>query len=265
MALRHVRPDETLNRELLDVARDSDALLEYLRAPNAIPDTFPTSQLVEICKSLSGLPQGTAEGCRVPLEYARVRLPAIRREHFLNEDHVGPLADQDEAPPLLRGMGLDRLLKDLIASVTTAFDEYRRQVTEHFDDTVGPEPVVDVPDDANIRAAVAKSESVETALGNAGDQIRAATDPGSSRADRLLRTMKDAEGLNRLARAELGTKIEAPDPDTIMRRSHQTSAPRGASGRRPRPEARNLSGHHLAAGKERVWSLTSTDRLQKTR
>ncbi len=189
MALGHVPPDETLNRELLDVARDSDALSAYLRAPNAIPDTFPGSQLVAICQSLGGLPDGTAEGCRVPLEYARVRLPAIRREHILSEDHVGPLADPDAAPPLLRGMGLDRLLKDLIAAVTTALDEYRRQATAPFDDTVGPEPIVDTPDDATIRAALAQSESLETELRNAGDEIRAATVPDSSRADRLLRAM----------------------------------------------------------------------------
>ena len=206
MALRHGPPNEALNRELRDVSRDSDALSEFLRAPNAIPDSFPSSQLVAICQSLGGLPQGTAEGCRVPLEYARVRLPAIRREHILSEDRIPPLADPDAVPPLVRGMGLDRLLKDLIAAVTTALDEYRRQATEPFDDTVGPEPVVDTPDDANLRAALAQSQSVETELRNAGDEIRATTVPDSSRADRLLRTMKDAEGLNRLARAELGMK-----------------------------------------------------------
>ena len=92
MALRHVPPDEALNRELLEVSRNSDALLQFLRAPNAIPETFPSSQLVEISQSLRDLPQGTAEGCRTPLEYARVRLPAIRREHILSDDQVPSLA-----------------------------------------------------------------------------------------------------------------------------------------------------------------------------
>ena len=207
MALEHIRPDDALGRELTDVSRDADALLEFLRAPNVvIPDTFPSNQLAEICQSLSDLPQGTAEGCRAPLEYARVRLPAIRREHVLREDQVPPLADEDEAPPLVRGMGLDRLLRDLIASITTALDEYRRQATEHFDDTVKAEPLVDNPGNASIRAAVAKSRSVGTALRSAEDEIRQTTVPDSSRGDRLLRTVKDAESVNRIARAELGMK-----------------------------------------------------------
>ena len=87
MALERIRPDEALDRELRDVSRDALTLLEFLRAPNiALPDTFPSNQLGEICQSLGDLPRGTAEGCRTPLEYARVRLPAIRREHILSEE-----------------------------------------------------------------------------------------------------------------------------------------------------------------------------------
>ena len=206
MSLGRSGPDEPLNRELMDVSRDADEILAYFRAPNAIPDSFPTRQLVEICRSLKELPDGSAEGCRTPLEYARWRLPQIRREHFLSEEHLPPLVDEDEPPPLVRGMELDRLLVSLIGAVTTALDEYRHQAAEEFDDTVGPELVVDVPDDDNIRAAVAKSRSAETALRTAGDEIREITVPGSSGADQLLRAVKDAEVLHRLARAELAMK-----------------------------------------------------------
>ena len=216
MPLPHDRPNETLGRELDDVARESDALLEYLRAPNAIPKTFPTRQLEDICQSLADLPQGTAEGCRVPLEYARRRLPAIRREHFLSDDKFLPMEDEDNVPPLARGMGLDRLLKDLIASVTTALDDYRDLVTEDFDDTVGPELVVKVPDDPMIREAVDRSLATVANLRDAGDEIHEITDPDSDCADRLHRSVKDAEGLTRLARAELGM-------ETIVLRWYRTT------------------------------------------
>jgi formylglycine-generating enzyme required for sulfatase activity len=206
MALRHIRPNEALARELLDVARDGESLLEFLRAPNAVPESFPTTQVVEICRSLGDLPEGTAEGCRVPLEYARVRLPAIRREHIVGEDQVPAPENEDEAPPLIRGMGLDRLFRDLIASVTTTLDEYRLQASEHFDDTVGPELAVDAHDVAGVRAAMDKSRAVEEQLHTAAETIRETTVPESSRADRLRRTVKDAENVNRVARAELGMK-----------------------------------------------------------
>jgi formylglycine-generating enzyme required for sulfatase activity len=206
MALRHIRPNEALARELLDVARDSDLLLEFLRAPNAVPESFPTTQVVEICRSLSDLPEGTAEGCRAPLEYARVRLPAIRREHIIGEDQVPAPENEDEAPPLVRGMGLDRLFRDLIASATTALDEYRLQASEHFDDTVGPELTVDAHGDAGVRSAIDKSRAVEEQLHTAAETIRETTVSESGRADQLRRTVKDAENVNRLARAELRMK-----------------------------------------------------------
>jgi internalin A len=203
MALEHDAPDETLNRELTAVSQDSAALLEYLRAPNALPNTFPLSQLVELCQSLSDLPEGTAEGCREPLVIARERLPAIRREHIPSEDQNWPLADEDEMPPPLRGGGLDRLVLNLLGAVTTALYEYRSQATEPFDDAVVPEPVVDIPADTSVREAVAKSRSVEAELRSADNEIREITVPGSSRADQLLRTIKDAEILNRVVRSEL--------------------------------------------------------------
>jgi internalin A len=203
MALEHDRPDETLNRELTAVSHDSNALLEYLRAPNALADTFPLSQLVELCQSLSDLPQGTAEGCREPLVIARERLPAIRREHIPSEDQIWPLADEDEMPPPFRGGALDRFILNLLGAVTTALYEYRSQATEPFDDAVVPEPVVDIPADSTVREAVARSRSVEAELRSADNEIREITVPGSSRADQLLRTIKDAEILNRVVRSEL--------------------------------------------------------------
>lgn len=207
MALRRDPPNEALARELADVARDADALSEALRAPNQIlPETFPTPQVIAICRSLAELPEGTAEGCRAPLEYARVRLPAIRRAHILGADQAPLPQHEDEAPPPIRGMGLDRLVRDLIASVTTALDEYRQQASEHVEDTVGAELAVDAEGVAGVGAAMAQSEAVEQTLRGAGGTISETTVAGSSRAERLRRTVKDAENVNRVARAELGMK-----------------------------------------------------------
>jgi hypothetical protein len=84
MPLNHSAPDEGFMRELREVARDAVALNEPLAKPLnflnfELPPDFPKSQLIDICRSLAQLPDGTAEGSRPALEYARIRLPAIRR------------------------------------------------------------------------------------------------------------------------------------------------------------------------------------------
>src|SRR5205085_6578538 len=106
MALDYTGPDEGLARELREVARDANALIEALiRKINVpLPLDFPKDQLIEIAESLAGLPAGTAEGSRAPLEYARNRLPAIRRAHVLSEELDPAYADPDAAPlPVVRG------------------------------------------------------------------------------------------------------------------------------------------------------------------
>ena len=110
MALGYEPPNDALLGELESVSEDARALLDFLKRQNTLPTTFPTEPLIAIGQFLADLPNGSAEGCRRPLEYARVRLPNIRREHFLKEDAAATLLDEEEEPPLLRGMTLDRLM-----------------------------------------------------------------------------------------------------------------------------------------------------------
>jgi hypothetical protein len=194
MALKHIKPDTSLLSELNEVSRDANSLSDYLRLPNAVPLSFPSNQLTEICQSLGNLPYGTAEGCRAPLEYARVRLPAIRREFIFNEQDALP-PQHDEMPPLTRGMTLDRLLRDLIASVSTALDEYRRQATDSYDDTVGSEPIVDPSGEPKVRKGIIESQELEHRLQAASQKVLETTLPESENADRLIRRLRDVEGI----------------------------------------------------------------------
>ncbi|HEY8162688.1 MAG TPA: hypothetical protein VIF34_10535, partial [Methylocystis sp.] len=110
MPLDYVRPSPELALELDEVAAKAAPLREYLAAPNIPLDGFPSERLQQICVSLERLPQGTAEGCRAPLAYARIELPRIRRKHVLRASGV---KDNKDAPPSIsREDRLDLLLKD---------------------------------------------------------------------------------------------------------------------------------------------------------
>lgn len=103
MPLKYSAPDELLQRELEEVARDARLLLEGLAQANTLGEGFPVDHLRTIAKSLSEISIGTAQGCASKLEYARSRLPAIRREHVVSSElHVFDPND-DRPPPTLRG------------------------------------------------------------------------------------------------------------------------------------------------------------------
>lgn len=205
MPLGYEPPNDSLLSELASVSEDAGALVDFLNRQNILPATFPTVPLIAIGQSLFDLPNGSAEGCRKPLEYARVRLPAIRREHFLKEDAEAIRLDEEEEPPLLRGMTLDRLMKNLIASVTTALDEYRDQARQHFDDTIRAEPTAEL-DDMSTRQAIATSLKLEIDVAATADDISKNAMPGSTNIERLTRRLSDANSLFRAVRAELQFK-----------------------------------------------------------
>jgi hypothetical protein len=69
-------------------------------------------------------------GARSPLDYARYRLPAIRRLYTGSEQ----LQSRDDAPALTRGAMFDQKLTALMSSVSTAFDEYRSLASEEEDE-----------------------------------------------------------------------------------------------------------------------------------
>lgn len=110
MPLLYSKAEQELQQELEAVARDAGALLEHLRTSNQpLPPDFPAEQLQDIASTLTTLPDGTAEGCREPLEYARNRLPAIRREHMhLKETQPRAGKNIDLPPDVERGQTLNR-------------------------------------------------------------------------------------------------------------------------------------------------------------
>lgn len=206
MALRYSAPDAILQRELEEVARDAHLLLEGLAQANALGEDFPAGQLKAIATSLADISNGTAQGCKATLEYARARLPAIRREYVVSSElHVFDPKDE-KPPPTLRGEDFDRRLRDLIASVTTALDEYRRQATEPEKLDESPAPAIENPDTESIAQAIEKAPSIERSLAEVHKQLKENAAPESSNADSLGRQIKDAESLTRLAEAELESK-----------------------------------------------------------
>ncbi len=152
MPLRHVAPNPALMRELGQVSADAEAVLEALASVNALPDDFPEQEISELCQSLRDLKDGTDEGCRSQLESARNRIPKWRRTHFHVEGEAE--AGSDDVVRLYRDMHLDQRLGRLLISATTARDEYRAQVQEHFDDAVTAEAIFDAAGDARAAAAM---------------------------------------------------------------------------------------------------------------
>ena len=203
MALKYTKPNARLETELLSVAQDAQSVIKSLEEQNYIPPEFPTATLIDICETLIGLPLGTAEGCRVPLEYARGRLPAIRRNHFaLDGDHVATSGDMQE-PQLFRGMSLDRTLSSLIASISTALDEYRFQASEQQEEPLDRLAEVAAPNTAEIAKVVAGADQIEATIQEAAAELSEIARPGSVPIDTLSRTLRDTEGLARVSKAEL--------------------------------------------------------------
>lgn len=203
MPLEYTEPQDDLARELREVARDAQALENVLQQNLnvRIPDNFPKVQLIEIARALARLPNGTAEGCLAVLEYARNRLPAIRRGHVQSEETESS-NDVEHAPAIVRGDHVDQKIRDLIASVTTALDEYRKTAGYEADTEYEPEEGITVAD-STTRDAVTQSETLGSNFSEFRNTLDAVSAPGSRRADTLRRQISDANGLNGLARVEL--------------------------------------------------------------
>lgn len=192
---------DELSEELEEVESAAKILLEYLRAPNQpLTTDFPVFQLQEIAQSLSKLSLGTAEGCRVPLEYARLRLPAIRR------DHIGKESDATNIPHS-RGFGVDRPLSELIISVTTALDAYSRFSGVETDERSFKERQVSAKSTSGIRDAIETSEDLSKKFGEVIPETRRLLGSRENDNKNLVRQLHDADILNSLARAELREKI----------------------------------------------------------
>ena len=203
--LTYTTPPLSLMRELQEVANDAAALANELARANRLPADFPAEQLHELLAELQTLRDGTAEGCRQPLEYARARLPAIRRQFIQTEDQSRqPREDAEAPPPLTRGMTIDVRLGALVNSVTTALDEYRALASVEEDDAADTSPSAALdPNAPDIAAAMTSARRAETTIAEGLDELAAMARPGSANADNLQRQMRDTRGLLSLARIEL--------------------------------------------------------------
>src|SRR5215475_4651806 len=199
MALDHTKPPESLLRELEEVAHAAQALVEVMERGLNFPQPpdFPADQLTDICKSLMRLPEGTAEGARSPLDYARHRLPAIRRQYVLSEG----VTPRDAEPSLTRGASLDQKLTALMTAVSTAFDEYRSLASEEAEDFKAEAGIV--PKKGRVDEATTRAAQLDETLAAASGAVDEMADPASRKADDLKRQLKDARGLNQLASAEM--------------------------------------------------------------
>ncbi len=204
-SLRYSRPPDSLMEELEEVAQDSAALSNEIAKANHLPKDFPAEQLVELLKQLIELPNGTAEGCKAPLIYARQRIPAIRRSYIITEQKSAKQdTGDDEPPPLIRGMVIDKRLTTLIGSITTALDEYRRLVGAtdiEIANTAASLPKADREND--IRSAEQLAIEAEESLIKAEGEVERLTRPESQNADDLKRQIRDIKRLFGVSRVEL--------------------------------------------------------------
>ena len=176
---------------------------------NELPAGFPGGSILDLCEALAGLPDGTAEGCRIDLEFARSFLPKVRRGFFADADD-NRVPDDDTPPPLQREGALDLRLSSLFSAVGTALDEYRFQAEEQVADVVETE--APLPADQATRGAL--SERAGTLAQDAariGDWLETAGVSATGAGHALRRRVKDSENLSRATRAQL----EAPTVDRV--------------------------------------------------
>jgi hypothetical protein len=215
MPLSYNAPDASLERELHQVAIDAAAVSLAMKRLNAVPIEFPQGQLLDLCDALEGLSKGTAENCRPTLELARNVLPKIRREHFLLEDEpFEGVNGNSDVINFYRGMSLDQHLKTLLASVTTALDEYRSQVQERFDDEVRS-------DETALLSGLNVTSTVEVGTDNVLREVISAKNQldhhgisKTERGDILRRRLQDSGNLALATRSQLRAR-------TVIRRWYE--------------------------------------------
>jgi hypothetical protein len=203
MPLSYGPPDPKLARELQQVANAARDVTASLAELNNVPRDFPSAALLDLCAALVAVPDGTAENCRPQLELARNMLPKIRREHFDIEQEQIDSQNELPVPRLERGMMLDQKINILLATVTTALDEYRAQVSSPSDDPVRPEDVA-VPTTAARKGGIeAQTEEVVGRIREGVAQLDAHRLPETEAGDLLRRRLQDGQNLALAARSQL--------------------------------------------------------------
>jgi Leucine-rich repeat (LRR) protein len=194
MALDYVGPNNSLARELDQVARESRNVADTLRGINLMPRLFPEEALDEICISLSNLNKGTAQGCVEPLNYARHMLPLVRRDHFHIEGEEPELEDEDDTC-FAREHSLDHAITRLYVAVGTALDEYRSQAQERYDDYVGAVEIIEFGQDGDFAQIAQKSREVSHQAEQEVQNLSEWIEPNSIVAGNLRRQIQDTANI----------------------------------------------------------------------
>lgn len=171
MALAHEKPNASLLAELEEAARHAGFLRQVGRSANALPSEFPVDEIERIGLTPEKLPAGTAEGCRVALDYGRLRLTEIGQQQI--RISIGAASNEsDETPPLTRCELIDQALGKLLLAMSYAQSEYARQageaITEH-------EPEVRIQVEGaqrdDLDDLVGDADKLEGELANLNDEL----------------------------------------------------------------------------------------------
>jgi len=162
MALKYEIPNAALLDELEQVAASGDNLLHELSKVNRLPEDFPTQALIDMVEGLAGLKNGTAEGCRAPLENAHRELRAIRFDHFISAQKAETLGDLPDK--LRREEPVDAALQRFKGAIESALECYSRQAREDIDDSLPQEAKQDNPQTASTKAAIEDSRQADAAI-----------------------------------------------------------------------------------------------------
>jgi hypothetical protein len=200
--MKFTTPSIDLLRELLNVAESADSLSNHVATANHLPPNFPKAQTISLCQVLSNLPKGTSEGCREPLIYARMRLPALRREYILDQQEAHTVTEHD-LPAVRRGEELDQRISELAIAVGTALDQYQVDASETVFDYISTDKQIDAREIADTSETIKRSSALESDLNSALREIEKTTKNPSEKFEQLERQVRDAEAHNRTARTEL--------------------------------------------------------------
>lgn len=199
MALRpeFKEPTGSLLTELMELSSVAEECRQAFDDANFMPDDFPSESVRSILLSLEQLHLGSARGCQGPLEYARSRLPTIRRDYFLIEKDA-----EEFSASLDRGSYLDRCLKDTIASVATALDEYRNYYTSASNDEIDFKDSTYVLEHNDGKKLLSESSNLDNYIGSKIRENDSFSEIADSRkAGRLLH---DIENVNLTVFADIG-------------------------------------------------------------
>lgn len=195
-------PSAALLRELRGVTRNAKALTDLLATLNGLPDDFPQQSLIDICGALIRLPLGSAEGCKIQLDYAHRRLPGIRRAHILDEEDI-PNTPTDQRPPVMRDSPLDDRIAKLAFSVSSARELYSDPTTGELDNEIAVEPALPTAGVPEVAETIAVADTVAARFDTDADELSEIAAPDAPPAIALGQHLRDVSGFARLTRAEL--------------------------------------------------------------